>query len=140
MSSLPTPFAFVPPRGAWRRTPILPSCMLVNSSAEQVIFRENFLSLSYSSHKKSGTHCHWIASQINYCTCAMPSDAFVFLLDGFTHSFSFVSQYSVSQVTVHQIIPIRFQKKGKPLAAKAVKLGSAEDRSLHSTVSFHQRE
>ena len=38
VSSLPTPFGFVPPRGTWRWRPILPSCMLVNSTAGQAIF------------------------------------------------------------------------------------------------------
>ena len=42
-------FGFVQPRGSWRLNPLFPSCMLVNSSAGEVIFGENFLSLLYSS-------------------------------------------------------------------------------------------
>ena len=49
VSSLPTPFGCVPPRRTWRWQPIFPSFMLVNSSAGQIIFGENFLSLLCSS-------------------------------------------------------------------------------------------
>ena len=49
VNSLPTPFRCVPPWGTCRWKPILPSCMLVNSSTGEVIFGENFLSLLYAS-------------------------------------------------------------------------------------------
>ena len=49
VSSLPTPFGCVPPRGTCRWRPMLSSSMLINSSDGEVIFGEYFLSLLYSS-------------------------------------------------------------------------------------------